>query len=140
MGQQVYLGDLIPPLALAPKTLTLPSIGLGVFLTDATSVYREKWEASMGVSLIGNKDLVGEDWDECLTANRAPSNMKRHQQMEEAGTEVTYRCVECRGCSKCKTSGRIESISIEEEVEDALIESSVIVHPDKGYTEAKLPF
>ena len=139
-GSTGVLGGPHPSFSVSIQNPNPTHFGLGVFLTDATSVYREKWAASMSVSLIGNKDLGGEDWDECLTANRAPSNMKRHQQMEDAGTEVTYRCVECRGCSKCKTSGRIESISIEEEVEDALIESSVIVHPEKGYTEAKLPF
>ena len=61
--------------------------------------------------------------------------MKLHQQIEDAGKEVSYYCVDCLGCSNCKTSGRIESISIEEEVEDALIEGSVTVHPVEGYTK-----
>ena len=109
--------------------------GLGLFFTEATMLYRQKWMAAMSVPLIGNKEIdasVSEDYDECLTANRAPRNLKLHQQIEDAGTEVTYRCLECRGCKKCKNSGRIESISIEEEVENALIDNSVIVHPDKG--------
>ena len=117
--------------------------GLGLFLSDAAALYREKWMATWGVSMLGNKELESnacEEWDECFVANRAPRNMKLHQQIEDAGTEVSYRCVDCRGCSNCKTSGRIESISIEEEVEDALIEGSVTVHPEEGYTEAKLPF
>ena len=117
--------------------------GLGLFFSDATAVYREKWMATLGVSMLGNKQLESnarEEWDECFVANRAPRNMKLHQQIEDAGTEVSYRCVDCRGCSSCKTSGRIESISIEEEVEDALIERSVTVHSEEGYTEAELPF
>ena len=117
--------------------------GIGVFLTESTALYRAKWQAGMGVSLIGNKDLdlgTTEELNACLAVKRAPGNKKIHDQVEEAGTEVSYRCVECRGCSECKTSGRIESISIEEEVEQSLIDRSVQVHPDEGYTLAKLPF
>ena len=117
--------------------------GLGVYLTDATAVYRAKWMAGTDVSLLGNKALESQmvdEGDECFIAKRAPRNMKIHEQVESAGTEVTYRCVDCRGCSNCKTSGRIESISLNEEKEQALIEKSVTVHPDEGYTEAKLPF
>ena len=94
--------------------------------------------ATRGVSMLGNKELESnacEEWDECFVANRAPHKMKLHQQIEDAGKEVSYYCVDCLGCSNCKTSGRIESISIEEEVEDALIEGSVTVHPVEGYTK-----
>ena len=142
-GSTGVLGGPHPSFDVFAKQPNPTHFGLGLFLSDATAVYREKWMAALGVSLIGNKELdlgVHESWDQCLATNRAPSNMKLHQQIEDAGTEITYRCVDCRGCSTCKTSGRIESISIEEEVEDSLIDNSITVHQEEGYTEAKLPF
>ena len=53
---------------------------------------------------------------------------------------VSYRCVKCRGCPDCKNSGNIECISIQEEVEQAVIDKSVTVNLELGYTQAKFPF
>ena len=60
--------------------------------------------------------------------------------MENAGTEITYRCKDCRECPECKKSDRFESISIQEEIEQTVIEKSVNVDTSKGRTIAKLPF
>ena len=66
--------------------------------------------------------------------------LKFFEKAETAGTEVSYRCIRCRGCVDCKKSEKIECISIAEEVEQGLIDKSVNVVPDEGYTMAKLPF
>ena len=50
------------------------------------------------------------------------------------------RCVDCRNCPECKKGGKIESISIQEEVEQHLINRSVDVDIRKVITRAKLPF
>ena len=71
---------------------------------------------------------------------RPPKCVKQFDQVERAGTEITYRCVDCRDCIKCKYGGRVDSISIQEEIEQALIEHSVTVDVDKGTTTAILPF
>ena len=60
--------------------------------------------------------------------------------MESIGTEVLYRCVNCRNCQVCKNIQRIENISIQEEVEQSTIDKSVVVDLNKGCTIAKLPF
>ena len=65
---------------------------------------------------------------------------KRFEQVESAGTEISYRCVRCRGCADCKNGERIECISMQEEVEQAVIEQSVVVGITQGQTSAKLPF
>ena len=59
---------------------------------------------------------------------------------ESLGTEISYRCVKCRGCSDCVKSKDTECFSIQEEVEQALIDKSVTVSLDKNYTSALLPF
>ena len=71
-------------------------------------------------------------------AKRLPMKIKIFDDIENSGTEITYRCVECRNCPECKKGGKIESISIHE-VEQHLINCSVDVDIRKGITRAKLP-
>ena len=72
--------------------------------------------------------------------NRQPKHSKFFEKVESAGTEATYRCLCCRGCKDCKTGERIEFISIQEEVEQDVINRSFKVDLNKGYVIAKLPF
>ena len=60
--------------------------------------------------------------------------------VENAGTEVLYRCINCRNCNECRNSGKIGCISIQEEFEQHFIEEGVHVDIEKGITLAKLPF
>ena len=84
-----------------------------------------------------NKD-VSDSW---VFVNKRPLKVwKRFEQVESAGTEISYRCVRCHGCADCKNGERIECISIQEEVEQAVIEQSVVVDITQGQTSAKLPF
>ena len=81
------------------------------------------------------------DWAEVVTlARKPPKCLKQFDEIEVTGTEVTYRCVDCRGCLECKNGPRLESVSIQEEIEEHLIERSVIVDLEKGQSSAKLPF
>ena len=41
---------------------------------------------------------------------------------------------------KCKNGERIDALSIQEEIEQGLIEQSVKVYPEKGITTASFPF
>ena len=41
---------------------------------------------------------------------------------------------------KCKNGGRIDAISIQDEIEQGIIERSVVVNAEEGYSEASLPF
>ena len=59
---------------------------------------------------------------------------------ENAGTEVDYRCINCRNCIDCKNGERIELISIQDEHEENMIDRSVEVDVHKGITFASLPF
>ena len=75
-----------------------------------------------------------------LTSERSPKCVKQFDEVENAGTEVTFRCVECRSCQKCKNSTRLDAISVQEEIEQGLIERCVHVDVSRGITTAKLPF
>ena len=71
---------------------------------------------------------------------KAPKCVREYDEIERAGTEVTYRCIECRDCLKCKNGERIDALSIQEEIEQGLIERAVKVYPEKGITTASFPF
>ena len=48
--------------------------------------------------------------------------------VENAATEISYRCISCRDCKDCLNNEHIENISIREEVEQDLIDKSVQVN------------
>ena len=80
--------------------------------------------------LLGFKEIESnENFSESeIFMNKRPLNiLKRFDEVESAGTEISYRCVRSRGCADCKNSERIECISIQEEVEQAIIDQSVTV-------------
>ena len=83
--------------------------------------------------------------DTLLTPNayavrKPPKCLKQFDQIECAGTEVTYRCVECSDCLKCKNGSRVDALSIQDEVEQSLIDRLVEVDEERGRTIACLPF
>ena len=73
-------------------------------------------------------------------ARRRPENYKRFEAIESAGSEITFRCVDCRSCKKCKQGPRLEEMSIEEEYEQNLVEQCVNTDIELAKTVAKLPF
>ena len=126
------------------------------YYSHETIVYNRQFRLGLNVPMLGTRKVcesVDSDLDfepsldtltspirsECHAA-RTPPVCKTFEMVEKAGTEISYRCMDCRNCKECKKSDRIESISIEEEVEQAVIERSVEVDVSKGRTVAKVPF
>ena len=64
----------------------------------------------------------------------------KFEEIENAGTQITYRCIDCRNFPECKRSPRLEDINIQEEVEQSLIYRSVHLDFNKSSTTASLPF
>ena len=73
-------------------------------------------------------------------ARKPPKCVKEFEELENAGTEVSYRCSNCRTCQDCKKSLRIDVVSIQEEIESEIIEQCVTVDIEKGESVSKLPF
>ena len=61
-------------------------------------------------------------------------------QVEDVGSELTYRCISCRNCSRCRDGDHQEAISLAEEADEAIIEASVYYDPEKKRLMAALPF
>ena len=93
---------------------------------------------SSETSLLGWKNF--KDVHESHAVNKPPLVYKTFDKLDKAGTVIDYRCKDCRNCQECKKSDRLESISIQEELEQDIIENCVILDTDKGRTIAKLPF
>lgn len=84
------------------------------------------------------EDIKG-NLEKASTASYAIARKQRKfYEVESAGSEILYRCLDCRKCTKCKNGEHIESLSIKEEVEQDVIDKSVSV--ENGKTIAYLPF
>ena len=69
------------------------------------------------------------------------SDKKRlHNEAEDAGSIIEYRCIKCRNCTNCKNSEHVEKVSLREEFEQHLVDTSVEVNFETGTTSALLPF
>ena len=84
--------------------------------------------------------IIPADWDIENSIYSLRQTASRFAEAELVGSEVTYRCVRCRNCAKCKQGESLESASLREEQEQYVIEQSVIFDEQKGRLVAKLPF
>ena len=79
-------------------------------------------------------------WDK----NFHHSNILREEQAffrsEDIATTNLYRCLKCRKCTDCKNSDRMEAMSLQEEREQSMIESSLTYNEEEKVLYASLPF
>ena len=61
-------------------------------------------------------------------------------QVENAATKISCRCISCRDCKDCLNNEHTENVSIREDVEQDLIDKSVQVNTRNRCTTAKLSF
>ena len=66
----------------------------------------------VGMETLGNRLHI---------STRGSKRLKMFENIEAAGTNISYRCVDCRNCLECKKGNKIEEISIQEEVEQSVI-------------------
>ena len=74
------------------------------------------------------------------TSKRGPKCLKTYERIEKTGTEVSYRCMECRNCKECLRAGLVEEISFVDEAQQDVINKSVTVDINNKITSASLPF
>ena len=69
-----------------------------------------------------------------------PKAQKQFEEVESTGSEITYRCINCRSCKDCKNSTHQQAISIKEEMEQDIINSSINIDLKSQVITAILPF
>ena len=75
-----------------------------------------------------------------FTSANLSSQQRMFEQVESTGSEISFRCPTCRICKECKHHKEYESISLKEEVEQNIIDSSVTINIEDKRTTACLPF
>ena len=115
------------------------------YILPETEVYRSRFALECIIPSKGPKNILFDcDTDvaapckfnsissKAYVSKKSPRCVKVFDQVETAGTEISYRCVDCRDCPECKKCPRLDSVSIQEEVEQSLIDRSVNVDIDRG--------
>merc|ERR1739841_21825 len=59
-------------------------------------------ECSFGTS-VGGREM----YSEVYTSRKGPKCLKDFENVERSGTEVSYRCMDCRNCKNCLKSALI---------------------------------
>ena len=66
--------------------------------------------------------------------------MINQDDIDNTSSGVDYRCSKCSSCQECKKSPRNTAISLQESMEQSIIEQSVTVNRSTGKVIVKLPF
>ena len=144
-----FRGNLIKPVVYFSETVqsirssgtyTYPLLGTKVDPTEHIFDFPVCCSRVDVVDKVPNLDGCVEDRHVAKVSRKPPECIKQFDAVEDVGTAVTYRCVECRGCQNCINGPRVDAVSIQEEVEDALVKRCVTVNPEKGVSSARLPF
>ena len=123
-------------------------MSLGTYFVKQLALVRMGYLVNPDIRLIGGTqenfgdiDIIGNtQYGESYTTRKALKKSRLFETVENAGTDINYRCVNCRNCSDCRKSEQIQCISIQEEIEQDIIDNSVYVQVESGITIAKLPF
>ena len=116
--------------------------------TNASSFFGDCWrelknniQQQSDVPLLGYiEDKVTQLADGCSRQVNLSKLQRIFEEVESTGSEITYRCPTCRNCKSCKHFDEYEAISLKEEVEQDIINSSVTVNLEDSTTTASLPF
>ena len=109
------------------------------FLSNQLQLYRNGFQLNPDVKFLKDScnDIVLNNDDESTPDIFLSRKMKLFENYEHAGSEIQYRCVNCRDCQNCKVKDG-ELLSIKEEVEQGIIDRSVKI--EGSITVANLPF
>ena len=110
------------------------------FASNQLRLYRNGYDVNPDIRLLGYLSHVGDVFNSksnhCGDAHESAVNT--FNEAERAGSEQTFRCVSCRGCTKCKNLTN-EIMSIKEETEQQMINDSVTVDIQNHQSIATLP-
>ncbi len=129
------------------------------FINQQYQIFMLGYQVDIDIKLLGFKDEIYEaDYNNCIADqaeedDSAPINnehcvhcihaiqsqMKRFHEVEDAGSEIQYRCLTCRNCKECKNHDSNEATSIKEDVEEQLIKNSIKLDVEQQIVTAKLP-
>ena len=101
-----------------------------------TSVYSESPE-------ICGKHIIEVDCDGNIVHGKCTAiqaELRKFLQWQEAGNDVSFRCIKCRNCKSCLKGAGEEMKSLIQEAHQEVIRESVSIDKKLGRGVAKLPF
>ena len=113
------------------------------YLSHQMQLYRMGYQVNPDCAFLRPPSGTPSDRDEADDVHNDTSyaaivkKQNQFEDVESAGSLITYRCVKCRKCAECRCSERIELVSIREEIEQDIIENSVAI--EDGAAVASLP-
>ena len=113
------------------------------FFSNQLSLYQRGFQLDADITLLGynaNQSKFNFDIPTSIHNSHISKRIRLFQEVEETGSEITYRCISCRNCRSCKVHDQLEEVSIREEVEQDMINKSVNVDFQTRTTTACLPF
>ena len=92
-------------------------------------MYRNGYQVNPDISLLGFNesnqmhDIYNNDPENCTNSSDIYiiKTQKQFNQVEEAGSEITYPFINCRTCKTCKDHDQIQMTSIKEEIYQDMI-------------------
>ena len=78
-------------------------------------------------------------WDVSSRLYTIKGDLERYLELENTGTELSYRCIKCRNCADCRKSECLEKTSLQEEKQQALLESCITLDVENKTLFATLP-
>ena len=99
--------------------------------------YKAGWSALLPQIIVANS-ICWQIYQQILYSY-ASNKLKLFKRCESAGSEITLRCIKCRDCSRCHCSSRNEFVSLQEEVEEDVINKSVTIDLSLQSCTAHLP-
>jgi len=111
------------------------------FINNQLKVYQMGYQLNPDVSILGFKDSITDTSSSIDSSHETYASKleQRFNESESSGSIISYRCIKCRSCQDCKHHDITESISIQEEVEQNLIDNSIIVDIKNHQSVASLP-
>ena len=108
------------------------------FVSSQLRLYQNGYDIDPDIRLLGYLSHVGDVFHSKSLDDAHESAINTFNEAERAGSEQTFRCVSCRGCTKCKNQPN-EIMSIKEEIEQQIIDDSVTVDIENNQSIATLP-
>ncbi|MEM7375647.1 MAG: hypothetical protein AAF587_44050, partial [Bacteroidota bacterium] len=112
------------------------------FIFDQLQLFHHGYHVNPDLRMLGYTDQFGDvisDSSQFSSGKDATIQaINVFNEVERAGSEILYRCVDCRGCTTCLNQSS-DIMSIREETEQELINKSVTVDIDNHISIATLP-
>ena len=127
------------------------SLQLKSFFSDQYQFYQQGYQLNPDINFLHSKQTKDfnisstseqpnfSENDQQSSASMIVRSQKIFETVENAASEITYRCVNCRNCKDCKINEKTEMTSIREEVEQDIINKSVSVNINNRNCIANLP-